>query len=449
MPPLATFRHPVISLWQSAVNEVLAQQRESQPNVLSAEAPTPSSDTPIMQQTVAAASSILNGEPVPHEVLGMPIADCAQLYLKLILAEAKGDTQAVAQLKSEIGFSTCDPLWAQALVQYEKFRFSGGQIPYVRYQNIDDFVLDLPAGNNGALTIGLIADWGTGMEPAQRVLSALGQHAPDVLIHLGDIYYSGTPREARERFLQICQQTSHMQIPTYTLSGNHDMYSGGAGYYGLLGELGQPASYFCLRNASWQLLAMDTGLHDGDPGTVTSNLTYLESQEIAWHQDKIANAGGRGTILLSHHQLFSAANSVGNLPNGQPLAVNPFLYGAFANVLDQIDLWLWGHEHNSIVFDPYPDSGPQLRRGRCIGSAAIPMLLEQNPYTPDASLELPLGQTTPPIMNPGVRLGDNGEFYNHGYAVLTLAGPQATVDYYQVLGDGSSQPVYHETIGVS
>ncbi len=397
MPPLATFRNQAISLWQSAINEVLAQQREAQPRVLGEEEPTPASDTPIMLQTVAAAEAILSGQPVPRDVLGLPIEDCAQLYLNLILAEAKGDTQQAEHLRGEIRFSTCDPLWAEVLVEYEKFRiFGSGQIPYQRYQDISDFIIDLPDSREGTLTIGLIADWGTGMAPAQQVLAAVGQQKPDVLIHLGDIYYSGTPREVRERFLTICQQTPNLHIPTYTLSGNHDMYSGGPGYYWLLGQIKQPASYFCLRNADWQLLAMDTGLHDADPGTVVSNLTYLDPQEIAWHQDKIANAGGRKTILLSHHQLFSAANSVGNLPDGKPLAANPFLFGAFANVLDQIELWLWGHEHNSIVFDEYIG----LRRGRCIGSAAVPTLLEQNPYTPDPSLELPPGQTSPPIMNP-------------------------------------------------
>jgi predicted phosphodiesterase len=446
MPPLATFRNPVISLWQSAINEVLARQREAQPRVLGEEEPTPTSDTPIMIETVAAAEAILSGQPVPRDVLGLPIEDCAQLYLKLILAEASGNTQQAAQLKNEIGFSTCDPLWAEVFLEYERFRIFGtGQIPYRRYQDINDFVLDLPDGQDGALTIALIADWGTGLAPAQQVLAAIGQQKPDLLIHLGDIYYSGTSREVQERFLTIRQNTPNMQIPTFTLSGNHDMYSGGAGYYWLLKQLGQPASYFCLRNADWQLLAMDTGLHDYNPGTVISNLTYLDPQEIAWHQDKIANADGRKTILLSHHQLFSAANSVGNLPDGKPLAVNPFLHGAFTNVLEQVELWLWGHEHNSILFDPYIG----LQRGRCIGSAAVPTLLDQNPYTPDPNLELPPGQSSLPIMDPCLRLGDNGEFYNHGYALLTLSGSAATVAYYQVLGDGSSALLCEETIGTS
>ena len=55
MPPLPTFRNPAVSLWQSAIDEVLAQQRASQPQVLGDEPPVPSSQAPIMLQAVAAA----------------------------------------------------------------------------------------------------------------------------------------------------------------------------------------------------------------------------------------------------------------------------------------------------------------------------------------------------------------------------------------------------------
>jgi predicted phosphodiesterase len=434
MPPLPTFRNPAVSLWQSAIDEVLAQQRANQPQVLGDEPPPPSSQAPIMLQAVAAAEAILKGEPVPPSVLGVPVEDCATLYLQLVLAQAQGDTKKVAQLKDEIDFSTCDPLWAKCFVEYEKFRlFTNDQIPYRRYQALNDYIFPLAGKDPAAIKIALIADWGTGEEPARHLLAEVGRQAPDVLIHLGDIYYSGTSREVQERFLQVCRETPGMNIPTYTLAGNHDMYSGGQGYYWLLDQLGQPASYFCLRNDDWQLLAMDTGLHDSDPGTVISNLTYLDDQELAWQRDKIANAGGRKTILLSHHQLFSASGGVGNTPDGKPLALNPRLHDAFADVLDQVALWMWGHEHNLVVYDEYAG----LKRGRCNGSAAVPTLVAQNPYTPDPNLVLPAGQSGPPLMSTSCRLGNNGEFYYHAYAMLTLKGKAADISYYQIPGENA------------
>ena len=51
--------------------------------------------------------------------------------------------------------------------------------------------------------IGLIGDWGTGAVPAKRILRQLKAQNPDVLIHLGDIYYSGTEEECRINFESI------------------------------------------------------------------------------------------------------------------------------------------------------------------------------------------------------------------------------------------------------
>src|SRR5580658_211801 len=93
------------------------------------------------------------------------------------------------------------------------------------------------------------------------------------------------------------------------------MYSGGKGYYSLVDELGQQASYFCLQNDDWMFVAMDTGFHDNNPLTVASDMTQLVTQEgwseAKWHLDKIAGAGKRKIVFLSHHQLFSPFGSVG------------------------------------------------------------------------------------------------------------------------------------------
>ncbi len=69
------------------------------------------------------------------------------------------------------------------------------------------------------------------------------------------------------------------------------MYAGGGRYYTVLDMLGQPASYFCLRNDEWQFIALDTGLHDSDP--VARTATFLEDTEVEWLKDKVRNAGGR------------------------------------------------------------------------------------------------------------------------------------------------------------
>jgi hypothetical protein len=130
------------------------------------------------------------------------------------------------------------------------------------------------------------------------------------------------------------------------------MYSGGNGYYWLLSQINQQASYFALRNNSWELLAMDTGHNDHNPITVVSNMTSLNAKEVDWLLDKIKTAGPRKTILLSHHPLFSAFGAVGQR-GGQGYGYNPNLYTNFQDVLGQVGWWFWGHEHTLAVYEPY------------------------------------------------------------------------------------------------
>jgi hypothetical protein len=91
----------------------------------------------------------------------------------------------------------------------------------------------------------------------------------------------------------------------------------------LVGQIGQQSSYFCLQNADWQFLAMDTGNNDNSPLTVNTNMTSFPVMngwsEADWHLNKIAAAGNRKTVLLCHHQLFSAFGSVGKA-NGKNYA---------------------------------------------------------------------------------------------------------------------------------
>ena len=156
----------------------------------------------------------------------------------------------------------CDPLWAKAL-----FHFDQGEatIPYRHYESIDDFVLPLEPRINPELTdslkVAFVADWATGTRLAKNVMRCIGEQQPDVVIHLGDVYYSGTKDEMNDHFLQIVREYLPAETQVFNLAGNHDLYAGGEGYYWLLDELGQPASYFCLRNDHWQILAILSLIH--------------------------------------------------------------------------------------------------------------------------------------------------------------------------------------------
>jgi predicted phosphodiesterase len=234
------------------------------------------------------------------------------------------------------------------------------------YRPNQNVVVDL--GTKTKLAI--IGDWGTGADVATNVLKQVAILKPDLLLHLGDVYYAGTQNEARDNFLDICR-TVLGEIPLYSLCGNHDMYSGGQGYYSLLDQIGQKSSYFCLRNDQWMFLAMDTGFHDNNPFNVSTNMTQLVTQdgwsEANWHLDQISKAENRKLVLLSHHQLFSPFGSVGAV-EAVPYAYNPNLYDVFESVLPKLEWWFWGHEHTLGIFQPYMG----LKRGRCIGALGRP-----------------------------------------------------------------------------
>ena len=336
-----------------------------------------------------------------------PVTYCASLARNLALAKLAGREDLVAQyfalLNQKMG--VCDPHWIEAAVKYAEFVACRGKIPYVKWQNIGDFVLQGKLPSNARVAI--VGDWGTGQPEARAVLEQIARKKPHVVIHLGDIYYSATEFEVENYFYNIWREVLNLpasNISTFTLAGNHDMFCGGVPYYKLIQKLEQPASYFCLRNDDWQFVAVDTGLHDSKPDGTTP--TYLEDTEVAWLKDKMASAGKRRTILLSHHQLFSAFEGICGK------SVNETLYGQVKDILPNVAVWLWGHEHNQVIYENYKGV-----LGRCIGHGAFPIAKDQIPATPKFP-EVPVKKN--------VQLGGD-PFFDHGYVLVELNGPQAAV----------------------
>ena len=285
----------------------------------------------------------------------------------------------------------------------------------------------------------ILADWGTGQPAAKALLQKVASHKPDAVIHLGDVYYSGTQAEVQNYFYNIWQPTLGIpRVPwgskltdfstgpaTFHLPGNHDMYAGGAPYYTVIDMLGQPASYFCLRNDHWQFIAMDTSLHDSNPATV-ENATTVDDKEVVWMKDKVNNAEGRKSILLSHHQLFTAFETIG----GQ--AVNPNLLAATQDILPKLSGWLWGHEHNMVIYKKQMNV-----LGRCIGHGAFPV-----------SNDPPYAAPHPEILLEDVTLStDPTGFYRHGYVLMDMDGPKAHLSYIQYDAEtGAENTLFEEDL---
>ena len=96
------------------------------------------------------------------------------------------------------------------------------------------------------LRIGILADWATGAPGSMRVLEELAKLKPDIVIHLGDTYYSGTLTEQRDFLHDPLRAHLGEQVPVYLIPGNHDYYaSGGEGFFQIVDEFGaQEASFF-------------------------------------------------------------------------------------------------------------------------------------------------------------------------------------------------------------
>ncbi len=434
MAHLKTVRDPDLSLWQSAVDEVVAK-RTAATHVLSegvesaVQRPDPGGQ--MVQGAATDVTAEAQSEPLSSPVAAGPAATpaaedfaqfCSTMARKLAMARIEGNAaDATAAALQFSQFQQCDPGWLEVVAKYEEFQVAAtlnhATIPYITYKTIDDFVMDgrLP----DPATVAIVGDWGTGEDAAQEVLAQIARKKPDVVIHLGDIYYSGTDFEVQNYFLKIWNQYfDTTKTPTFTLSGNHDMYSGGAPYYTLLETLGQPASYCCIRNNFWQFVMIDTGINDRTP--IGSAPTFLQNTEVPWIEERIAQAGGRKTVLLSHHQLFTRfSNIVDPPPSGQAgLAINENLQQQLGNVIPQLTLWIWGHEHDMVIYDKQ-----QGVLARCLGNGAIPVLPPEGPgpQQPEHP-EITADDTIRPVLN--------GEFLTHGYAIMVLNGPNATVSYY-------------------
>lgn len=278
-----------------------------------------------------------------------------------------------------------------------------------------------PLGANGAARVALLGDWGTGLYGAPACAGSIAADTGgfDLVMHLGDVYYSGTETEARQRFLQFWPAVRAAHTPggtavSRTLNGNHEMYTGGAGYFKvMLQAFDQPSSCCAFETSHWLLVGLDSAYEDHD----------LTHDQVAWLDGLLARAeqNGQRVILFSHHQPFSLLDRQG-----------PKLVGKVSRALSErrIFAWFWGHEHRCVLYDPHPLWGV---RGRCIGHGGYP-------YFRDAVSNLPQGpgatwrRLSPANLVPGAIIldarndyitGEEDKYGANGYVTLAFDGAKA------------------------
>jgi hypothetical protein len=279
----------------------------------------------------------------------------------------------------------------------------------------------------------MVGDWGSGLPRAQRVADHMRTHIARGLeegrqvhaLHLGDVYYSGFEREYRNRFLRYwpVDPTQADTVYSWSVNGNHDMYSGGHGYFKTLltdprFACQQQSSWFTIENDHWRIVGLDTswdeeGIHD--PREERGLTAPQPAQLQAW-----ANEDDRPFMLLSHHQLFSGWEKPG-----------PYLRNTLKPLLDagRIRAWFWGHEHKCVVHQPFEG----VQYGRCVGHGGVPVYAVGAPENAEPQIEWVEQRAIDGFVE---------RWALFGFAVLDFDGPHVTVSYIDEFGQLAHQEAF-------
>jgi hypothetical protein len=286
--------------------------------------------------------------------------------------------------------------------------------------------------------VAIVGDWGTGLYGAPKIAASIRRMSEarpfDLLMHLGDVYYSGTKEEVQERFL-AAWPTEAGKV-SRALNSNHEMYSGGFGYFDLtLPKFQQEFSYFALQNQHWLLVGLDTAYVDHD----------IDNEQVAWLSLLVSNSTSDSRtqpklVLFSHQQPFSMLDDQG-----------PKLQRALKHLLESktITAWYWGHEHQCVIYDRHEAWG---LLGRCLGNGGIPEPRKSRVQDAPADGQYPgdagctwrrlsaTGESPACIVLDGPNMdmekpAHQNRFVPHGFMTLEFSGPDLTERVF--LSDGT------------
>jgi hypothetical protein len=298
----------------------------------------------------------------------------------------------------------------------------------------------LDENGHNEVRVSVAGDWGTGTDEAELVAKQIKTFEPHFTIHIGDVYYVGDAPEVNENCLGVKNPNNNYDPVTwplascgsFALNGNHEMYANGNGYFEVLlptlgmrdaqGKmLGQQTSFFCLQNAHWRIIAIDTGYNSiGVP--ILSHIPLLNSipgiggdcklrDELKkWLTEVVVPATDkRGLVIMSHHQPYSGFE--GDYPK-------PAKQLWDAGIRHPV-LWFWGHEHRLAGYDLYGQNDLKSF-GRCVGHGGMPVSRGDPTHDPR------------PIFYDN-RLAANGYGVN-GHVNLSFDGPKLIAVYVDLNG---------------
>ena len=262
------------------------------------------------------------------------------------------------------------------------------------------------------LKLVLIGDWGTNTPSAQAVMEAVKQEDADIVIHLGDVYYSGTQKEEERNFLPGFQSGIKKAL---MLNSNHEMDGAAKGYFYALKNpifsLQQNSSFFAFEYGDWVIIGLDSAYY-------SDGVLYNPGRIIDEHQRKLLSSYQNKSsrlIVLSHH---NPINTEGNEPEQLWKDVIDALGGATPAY------WYFGHKHAGVMYSELSYAGQHHTKARCVGHSGMPIGKGSDYFDNDGGLleNILFYAHTPDPKNPPQ--------VTNGYMVLTIKGEEIMEEYY-------------------
>lgn len=324
-----------------------------------------------------------------------PVVALTQAALEDVVAQPAGPTP---------------PLPLRAIRENLRVQLTGDVDRFVKHESLDDFVYPLA----DHCTVVLVGDWGTGKDRARKVADRIREFDPDHVIHMGDIYPSGTVEKTQKHFIDVWEDHGPSNAKYWSLIGNHDMDARGVGFFGLVLTYcqDQEASYFSLENKHWKLIGLDTAYLEYD----------LEPRQVPWLEARLDDGEARN-ILLTHHQMFSAVDP-------RPAKDDANLKNTMKRFVDtgRIFGWCWGHEHWMLSY-ARDHNVPYLARAIGHGGKRILNVADKHNHKAPPVKQY-WRQDHPTI--PGRSL--------NGFMVMKFDGPDITIVYPDENGDVGIPP---------
>ncbi len=350
-------------------------------------------------------------------------------------------------------YAQLDFSWTESLVYYLYYRHEKKQD--AKFGKTP--VVTKVTGQN-SLSIAIMGDWGTGIygdegfpAPSQLVKNAIRalNPAPDITLHLGDVYYAGLPNEEMNKLLKNFPKS---KLANFTLNSNHEMYDGANGYFkmalsnALFQKSQNNTSYFAVTFGNWVIIGLDTAYYDSSELYMDGAL--YDAAQIKFIKDlKISST--QKIILMTHHTGLTADGKSLTPPTFDGTKFKKPLFTQVVNALGRCpDYWYYGHIHNGIVYNNLSKAGaykcpsgasPQLR---CVGHAAIPFgkgnaLFTGNKNNPEITYfaQTKMANSNPPSNFLKARV-------QNGFAVIKLTATGITETFYEVSAVNGTKKVW-------